>query len=355
MCASGQTVIEEVFHDDERGQMAFVWYIEEIPQIDDPTDYWDGIPERYENFYPTFRIERAVDDYERGKSELDYELVDTVVNDFIWEGKGGTGEWIYRIALVEIASDSDRFPCPAPLLWDESVQHISLPITEAEWEEQAPVICAGVEIVELDGSGFWDDAELYWAIDVEALDYDNERYFEFFLDFALEYQPKSSEDWKADQLVGYSDHWATDYVFNGPAYPGITTYRVAVSGVTGYGADDVYSFPCQGQLRWVEIEVSTPNLEERAALEAERGILIAEASRCARDAFTSNISAEALPVIEKYIDGLILEMVPTLVEQGWYGDNSELASSTILICSLSSRQGGGDMGFWAMMFLFEGF
>ena len=105
-------------------------------------------------------------------------------------------------------------------------------------------------------------------------------------------------------------------------------------------------------MRWQEIDVDSPTLEERAQLEAEQEILIAEATRCAREAFISNISPEALPVVEKYVDELIAQWIPQ--DQGPWA-NAELASYTMLMCGLGSGQGSGEMGFWAMMFLFEGF
>ena len=343
MCASGQTIIEEVFQDGDR--LYFQWY------IDDQDGTWMEIPEPYENFYRTFRIERALDDYSAGKDDLGWALVDTVGDEFTWEGTAESGEWIYRIALVEIALGGHRHPCPAPYLWDEVVQHLYLPPTEAEWAEHIPAICAGVEIVDLEGDGYWDDAELYWGITLEDLA--DSRFYEFGLDFAVEYRPEGGEEWSRDDLIGFSDHWATGYIWNGPALPGKVTYRVAVTGVNGVGMDEeTFPFPCEGELRWREIDVVSPTLEERAQMEAEQEILLAEATRCAREAFVKNISPEALPVVEKYVDELIAQWIPQ--DQGPWA-NAELASYTIMMCGLGSGQGSGEMGYWALMLLFDGF
>ena len=133
---------------------------------------------------------------------------------------GGVREWIYRIALVEIAAGGQRHPCPAPHLWDEIVQHLYLPATEAEWSEHIAAICAGVEIVDLEGYGYWEDAELYWGITLEGLDLPDARFYEFSLDFVVEYQPEGAEGWTRDELTGFSDHWETGYIWNGPAVPG---------------------------------------------------------------------------------------------------------------------------------------
>ena len=85
MCASGQTIIEDAFQDVD--QLFFQWY------IDDQDGTWMEIPEVYENFYRTFRIERALDDYSKGKDDLEWTLVDTVKDDFVWESSWeGTAE-----------------------------------------------------------------------------------------------------------------------------------------------------------------------------------------------------------------------------------------------------------------------
>ena len=340
MCNWGHVRIEDTI---QEGETVFLlWY------IDDRNGSWSDIPEKYEDFYSTFQIERAVDEY-KGKDELAWELVTVVLADFIWEGPAESGEWIYRVALVEVGSGNESAPCPTPLNWDETVIHVSLPPTEKEWSAFVPTICADLEVIDFEGIGYWEDTELYWGISAEYLSLPQPRFYEFGLDFAVEWQSEGPEDWHANELIGYSDHWETGYLFNGPAYPGRATFRVAISGINA-GYDREYFFPCQGELRWFELEVDSPTLEERAALEAEQEILLAEATRCVRKAFASNISEEALPIVEKYMDELIAEWLP--LGQG-PESNAEMARYAMLMCALGSGQGEAEMGFWAFLLLFD--
>ena len=83
LCSSGQTAIEETFQEDD--WLAFVWY------IDDTNGNWGDIPEEYEDFVPTFWIERAAEDFSKGKDELTWRIVATVKDDFRWEGQPESG------------------------------------------------------------------------------------------------------------------------------------------------------------------------------------------------------------------------------------------------------------------------
>ena len=253
--------------------------------------------------------------------------------------------------MTEVSSGDRIARCPKPLLWDITSLSIWLPLTRDEWESYAPTLCANLRITELEGYAYWDAAELYWEVELEEAEAPAFAHEDFGLGFAVEWQTAGEQDWTAGALQGESWGWNQGHYWEGEASPGRSTYRVAVSGVNA-GLDGQFSFPCSGELNWAFIDFDSPTLEERAELEAEQEILIAEATRCAREAFVSNISPEALPVVEKYVDELIAEWMPQ--SQGPEA-NAELASYTMLMCAMGPGQGTGEIGYWAMMLLFGGF
>ena len=122
-------------------------------------------------------------------------------------------------------------------------------------------------------------------------------------------------------------HVNRDHSWEGSAEPGRWVYRVAVSSITEEGQ----TFQCHGNQGWEEVGVKVPTEEELALAAAQREILHAEVTRCAKEGLTNNISDEALPIITSYIERTVAEQVAHI------NDNDELAELTVTMCA----QGNG--------------
>ena len=139
--------------------------------------------------------------------------------------------------------------------------------------------------------------------------------------------------WHSDEQVVDPWSWGAYSEFQVAAAPGRSVYQVAVSAIHLGGQ----TFQCPGSLRWAETFVATPTAEERAQIEEERDILIAEATRCAKESLTRNLSDEAVPIIEAYIDRSIADEF----SNGYRPDaNEELVGITVTMCGMSKGDSG---------------
>ena len=116
--------------------------------------------------------------------------------------------------------------------------------------------------------------------------------------------------------------------WTGAVEPGRWIYRVAVVGLQ---ADDLVQ-ECE-KPRWSDVEVWFLTAEERAKAESDRRILIAQASSCALDVLSTNLTAEARAVVGEYIQTLLSDIT-------WDSDFGELVAITVLFCT--DREDGGD-------------
>lgn len=338
LCDTGQPQFELVHELDD--EWSFSW------DIDDDSDNWSQIPEKYENFVSTFRIERAPYDPDRGRA-LEWEQVATITGDFSWTGTKDVGEWVYQVSLTGIHAEGESLQCAVPLSWDSVVLRYSEPLTMEDLYRQTQARCAGLVITALEGHGSLEYTEVYWDVGLDLAGSGGAIPFE--LDFLVEWKAQGEDVWTQAELIDKKRNW-DHYGFQDVSVPGSATYRVAVSEIGVGDAESKHWFPCAEPLRYFEVEVETPTQEERAELLAERQILQAEVTRCAREAFTQNMSAEARPVVEKYVDVLVAKLMPS--DQG-NTDNSELVSYTILVCSLGQENAEPGMGYWAFLLLFD--
>ena len=327
----------------EDDRLRLVWEVDKYqgPHVGPP----------YEGYKLAFRVERIA---EQKLVEWDYDsapwnLVADVTNDHSWEGPAESGEWIYRVVAFSVTLQGQTMQCPE-LLWVETYVSVVLPPTAEELAKLARTLCEDLEVIELEGGGEWDEAWLYWdtnASDLPELPESDSNYLAPFYDeigvsFQVQRRSENSVIWRSEEHLEVAPLWQGGSYWEGPAAPGKSVYRVAVSSISFMEQ----TFSCKAPLQYSETDVETPTEEERAEIQGEREVLIGEMTRCTKEALTRNISEEALPVIGKYVELLIEEEIG-----GDYGleANSELAYSAAMMCSLGSDEGAGS---WALLTLF---
>ncbi len=227
--------------------------------------------------------------------------------------------------------------------WDGAHVSFFLPPTPEELAAFANDRCNDLEVVNLDGSGDWDYVWLNWDTNAHDLSAPGPIYEESLVNFRIEWRLAGTTEWRLTEQVDGGFLWDSGISWEGEAEPGRSVYRVAVSSIT-IGAQTVQ---CQGELRWAELPIETPTAEERAQIEMEREVLVAEATRCLQDALADNISEAALPTVQKYLERLVAEEIA-----GPHGvdGNDELAWWTLTVCSMGSDEGGAGSLWWLMLF-----
>ena len=138
-------------------------------------------------------------------------------------------------------------------------------------------------------------------------------------------------------------HVNRDHSWEGSPEPGRWVYRVAVSSITEEGQ----TFLCHGNQWWEEVGVKVPTEDELALAAAQREILHAEVTRCAKEAFINNISDEALPIITSYIERTVAEQVAHI------DDLDELAGFTVTVCAQGNGadDGANAVNLWLLLLL----
>ena len=323
-------------------------------RLDWEVDKYEGpyLGLRYQGYELTFRIERWAEHKMPAPKVYDprpWDLVDDVTNEHTWEGPAEAGDWLYRVGPFSVTHQGQTMRCPGEPAWVETYVSIVVPPTAEELAKFAKNLCEGLEVIDLDGYGEWDETWLYWDTNAHDLA-ESEEFYELFpiyeeygLNFRIQWRPKNSVTWRSDEQV-YHDRfwWDGGFDWEGAAEPGKSVYRVAVSSIN-IGGETV---PCKAPLQYTEIDVETPSEEERAEIQEDREVLIGEMGRCAREALTRNISEEALPVVGKYVELLIEEEVGSDYGQD---ANFDLASLTTMMCALGSDEGSSS---WFLFTLF---
>lgn len=91
--------------------------------------------------------------------------------------------------------------------------------------------------------------------------------------------------------------------------------------------------------------METLTVEEREMVEEERDILLAEALRCAKEAFGKNISEEARPIVNRYVEQVVMEYTGN--------DPSEVVGLTVMMCSLADEDGATGGAGWETFMLLD--
>ena len=326
------------------------WWTEVQPSDDRLRLAWDVDPyegphtgPRYDGYGLTFRIERRAEP----PTSKEWRLVANVTDAHEWEGRIESGEWLYRMSLASVTHQGETTECPGGLAWAEEVyvSYFATPTAE-ELAEFARSLCRELEVVNLAGEGAYDDAYLYWDINANDIDFPSQSplYEEFGVNFTIRWRPESSGTWRSAEHV--TDHfwWDSGYSWDGEAPPGRSVYEVAVSSIRIGGQ----TVQCRAPLRWAQVSIETPTEAERAKAKADRQVLIAEATRCAKESLTRNISEAAQPIINEYVERLIEEEI---ADNHYYDRdaNHELAAFTVMMCGTMESDG---TSIWPFFLLF---
>ncbi len=298
---------------------------------------------RFDGWKRTYRLERN-----KVWESQDWETVEDIKNRRFWKGRTEDGgEWSYRVRVLAVSLGDRTMNCVEPHVSNEAYFHIVQPLTTEETAELRQRICSEFEITYIEGAAEWDVASLHWETNVTSDEWfgvDSENYLDWGLRYRVERQVDGEDTWTivGTEVVDIELWPLFGGAWEGDAEPGRSSYRVALAGITV--AEQVH--PCQGELRWSDVvTVETPTLTERAEREAERDILVAEALRCAKDAFTRNVSEEAAPIVQRYVEELVLG------DAGQGHDPARLVGLTVTMCSFMDGNDGGSG--WETLMLFD--
>ena len=256
-----------------------------------------------------------------------------------WEEHGEpAGDWNYRIYLVAVEYMEVSHKCQPSVVRYSSIA-LQILASPEEIADFARGRCEHIQATTLEGQATWDRVSLRWYATDDDLP-PNWRFFGWYSPvFSVEGRASGTMPWAALATVEGVYEW------EGPAIPGRAFYRVAVSDIIVSGQ----TFPCQGERMWVDVVVVAPTVEERTRKEYEREILIAEATRCAKEAFTRSVSEEALPFINEFVDRRLAKIADRSQGQE---DSDELASLAVVACA-SARADEGVLNLWSLMSIFD--
>ena len=307
------------------------------------TSYYDGphIGPRYDGYDVHYRVERLLD--QKGEGARVWYWVAAVTNDNWWAGPADPGQWIYRVAVSSITKNGQPLSCQGGLKWSQVVVAVPAPLTPDEFAEFAGSLCDQLVVHDLNAHLQEDTLQLNWYTSYYDGPYVGPRYDNYDVVYRVERRPD-----QPDSDTGtwhFVAHVNRDHSWEGSAEPGRWVYRVAVSSITEEGQ----TFQCHGNQGWEEVGVKVPTEEELALAAAQREILHAEVTRCAKEALTNNISDEALPIITSYIERTVAEQVADI------DDNDELAGFTVTMCvqGNGADDGANAANLWLLLLLLD--
>ena len=305
---------------------------------------------QYQDYTLTFRLER-LNLY--GKNQRWIHVADTPDYEFR-DTHSRRGEWEYRVGLLSVTLAQHTVECYGEPYWNHTWVFVNPVPSDEQLREAAQKICGATRIGYLLGYGDWNETSLEWDVELQGdLDLpwldpglDDIPFGELlYLDESM-IRVAFRVDRLRDGVWRTVDNLADDFQWYEEAIPGIVRYRVALTSLEMYGKP----FSCSAPLHFREVEVDTPTHADRQRIDEDRDILIQEAVRCTRAAFMKNISPEAAPVVNRYVDTLIEDMIP---DYGGYYDLEEVVGYVLIMCSFSSEDGMGANP-WALMMFLEG-
>ena len=219
------------------------------------------------------------------------------------------------------------------------------PLTPDEFHELVGSVCNAVEVRSLRADLDGDTLELDWRTSHYSGPHLGPRYHGYEIGYRIERRREASNDaeanWDLVAEVTYRSRWSE------PAEPGHWLYRVAVWAIT----KDGQTLQCEGTPDWREIAANVPTAAERAQAEAQRQVLLAEATRCAKVSLTANVAEEALPVVTAQIEAAVAER---FAEKEGPEVLMELTELTLTLCSgaSGSDEGASELTPWIAVRLF---
>ena len=295
-----------------------------------------------EGVTPYYRIQRQTHDKVAPTGEQ-WETVDTQPNIDVWEGPVETGHWHYRVRLIGLTSGDLQHECEAAP-WAEDIFNVLTPQEElAQYCEDAHIY-GPIATVKPSSYGQGDTVTLEWDLGyygssppllpdaVEMIRVERTRDGN-----------EEGSNWETVAEVSDTGTWT------GPAEPGNWLYRVGLVSLQAGGL----TAQCEEPNWSYEVEVWVPTAEERAREASDRKILIEQATTCATDVLTSNLTPAARTVVGRHIDERVVELAKE------YERAEDLVVLTVLFCSEGELVSGLGISISAQLYilslLFEDF
>lgn len=266
--------------------------------------HWD-LPEETLAYY---RIERQTHAKEAPTGKQ-WQVVATVPDTDVWKGPLETGHWHYRVGLIGLVSGDLIHRCQT-MKWAEAEVDVLTPQEKLEWYCDSTYVSSLTAIVGQMPGGQSESVTLEWW-----LGYDYDYYYDYIallegttsiyrIERAL-YDPSGNKGgWEKVAEVNDANTWT------GAAEPSKWVYRVALFSL---GAGDLWHF-CR-KPNWGETDVWIPTAAELAREASDRRILIEQATACATDALTANLSPAAQEVVARHIKHRVAEVAVNLNSQ----------------------------------------
>ena len=276
--------------------------------------YWD-LPDGMVAYY---RIQR------RDADGGEWQTVATVNNTNVWEGSVGTGHWQYRVGLIGLTYGDLVHECQTTNWGTTEVNVLTL-------QEELEQLCETLYVyhvaadVEPSSDGQGETVTLLWYLDIHYYYYGY--YFqppkETMLNFRVEriHEDSDQDEGSWEKVASVETELDHENTWSGPGEPGDWIYRIALVSVQAGDAVGQCEKP-----HWSQVEVFVPTAEERAQEEADRLVLIEQASACALDALSDNFTPAARSVIGRYIDKRVGEIVEDAEFEG-------VVTMTVMFCT----------------------
>ncbi|MYC31869.1 MAG: hypothetical protein F4X64_01680 [Chloroflexi bacterium] len=290
--------------------------------------YWD-LPEGMLAYY---RIQRQSHDKDDPTGD-EWQTVETVTNTDVWKGVVETGHWHYRVGLLGLVSGDLVHECQTTQ-WAEDIFNVLTPQEELEQTcETAYVYHIGATVEPApDGQG--EVVTLEWRLDYYYPGVPEGTELTYRIERVRDDSGGSASSWEKVAEVSDMTTW------NGLAEPGNWIYRVALVSLQAGGLVGQCEKP-----HWEKVGVWIPTAEERVREESDRDILINEATRCATDTLTENLSPAGREVVARHVEGRVSEVAADI------DDNEELVTLAVLFCADGELFSGYGLSFSAQMYI----
>lgn len=289
-----------------------------------------GLPEEMVAYY---RIERQSHGKEAPTGDQ-WQVVATVHTTNVWEGPVETGHWHYRVRLIGLVSGDLIHECETTP-WAESIVNVLIPQEELERTCETAYVRNLTATVTPSKDGQGETVTLQWD-----LRYDYEPPEGTVHIYEVERKRSTSDGGESSwEPVVVMEVYNTE-TWTGPGSPGGWIYRVALVSLR---AGDLAA-QCE-KPRWGQVEVWVPTAEERGREKEDRRILIAEATTCATDTLTENLSPAATDVVARHVKERVNEIVADI------DDTEQLLALTVLFCADGEVVSGFGITYSAQMYV----
>ena len=286
--------------------------------------HYEDLPEGMLAYY---RIQRQSHDKDDPTGD-EWQTVDTVTNTDIWNGVVETGHWHYRVGLIGLVSGDLVHECEATQ-WAETMIDVLTPQEELERFCETTYVSHVETTVKPTSDGRGEIVTLEWWIDYRY-HYPGYDIYEappdgteavYRVERTRAARNESEYSWETVGEVSGAKAWVNRETWSHTGEAGDWIYRVAL---VSFQAEDLVA-QCE-KPQWEEVAVFVPTAEERAKAEADRLVLIGQASTCALDALSDNLNPDARSVIGEYIE----KRVSLFVEDAKFEDVVVL---TVMFCT----------------------